>query len=286
MVPNVAGSNPVGRPIFHLEWILSLLEALILGLVQGITEFLPISSSAHLQFTRWLLGVAQSDSLQYFDLACHAGTVLAVTIYLRKQVAKILTSLSCLVSFSLALIPLIPVYFLVKPFHQALEKPSFVGYGLLITSLMLFFTSKYGREKQNSLTSFSSASRLKWQDMLCIGVMQTLALMPGISRSGSTMTAARLRGWSWLDAARFSFLLAIPSVLGGECLETIKLMRGEPGTLSILPWSCYAVGFLSAFGSGLFSIRWVFQFYETFNVLPFAYYCAGAGLLALGLFHA
>ncbi len=283
MDPNVAGSSPVGRPIFHLEWILSLFEALILGLVQGVTEFLPISSSAHLQFTRWFLGVAESDSLQYFDLACHAGTVLAVVIYLRKQVVRILTSWSYLLSFSLALIPLIPVYLALQPFREALSQPNLIGYGLLMTSMMLFFTSKYGREKQNSLESLSSASRLKWQDMLCIGVMQTLALMPGISRSGSTMTAARLRGWSWLDAARFSFLLAIPSVLGGELLETMRLMKGGSETL---PSSYCAIGFFSAFGCGLLSIRWIFQCYQTFNVRPFAYYCAGAGLLALGLFHA
>ncbi len=283
MDPNVAGSSPVGRPIFHLEWILSLFEALILGLVQGITEFLPISSSAHLQLARELLGVSESHSFQYFDLACHTGTVLAVVIYLRKQVAGILTSSSYMINFSLALIPLVPVYLLLKPFQQALSEPRLIGYGLLATSLLLFLTSKYGKGKENSLPQFSSASRLKWQDMLCIGVMQTLALMPGISRSGSTMAAARLRGWSWLDAARFSFLLAIPSVLGGECLETIRLMKGEAAAL---PWGCCAIGFFSAFACGLISIRWIFKFYQTFNALPFAYYCAGAGLLALWFFHA
>jgi undecaprenyl-diphosphatase len=264
---------------------LSLFEALILGLVQGVTEFLPISSSAHLQLTRWFLGVVETPSLQYFDLTCHAGTVFALLIYLRKQIASIFTSLHCLANFSLALLPLIPIYLLLKPLKNGMTEPYYMGYGLLFTSLLFFFTSKYAAAPQFSLASPLSASRLKWQDMLCIGVMQTLALMPGISRSGSTMAAARLRGWSWMDAAHFSFLLAAPSILGGECLETLKLMKATD-PLFILPCSCYAIGFLSAFSFGLLTIRWIFQMYQTFNAIGFAYYCAAVGLLALSIFHA
>ncbi|MDP1608138.1 MAG: undecaprenyl-diphosphate phosphatase [Chlamydiales bacterium] len=257
---------------------MSLIEALILGLVQGFTEFLPISSSSHLQFTRWLLDLPGGGS-KYFDLVCHAGTVCAAMIYLRTSILDLFKNPQRLAIFSLSLIPLVPVYFLAKDLRASLDHPYYIGFGLLITSALLGLSYLLRIQTRD-------IKDLKWQDMLWIGFMQTLAFIPGISRSGSTIAAARVRGLPWIEAARFSFILSIPTILGGQCLETIKLFQ-QKDPVTLLPCSCYFIGFISAFFFGLLSIHWVFRIYQSARAVPLlACYCALTGLLALGLFHA
>lgn len=246
---------------------MTILQAIFLGIVQGLTEFLPISSSAHLKLARWLMG-APDDVL--FDLVCHSGTLLALLIFLRKEVFEVLKSFKKMALFVLALIPLIPGYFLLKPLRLFLSEPAFLGYALMMTGVLLFLASK----KKDVFP------KKKWQHVLCIGVMQTMALVPGISRSGSTIAAARFCGWDWLEAAKFSFLLAIPTILGGEALE---LMRRQ--SLSPVHWGCYLGGFLASFALGLISVRLIFWIYKTGKVRPFAWYCLGVGLFAWALYH-
>lgn len=257
---------------------MSLIEALILGLVQGFTEFLPISSSSHLQFARLLLDLPEKET-KYFDLICHAGTVCSVMIYLRASILALLKNPQRLAVFSLSLIPLVPVYFLAKELRASLEHPYYMGFGLLITSALLGLSYLLSTQTRD-------IKDIKWQDMLWIGFMQTLAFIPGISRSGSTIAAARLRGLPWIEAARFSFILSIPTILGGQCLETIKLFQ-QKDPVALLPWDCYFIGFISAFFFGLLSIHWVFRIYQSARAVPLlACYCAAIGLLALSLFHA
>lgn len=254
----------------------SLFQALLLGIVQGLTEFFPVSSSAHLQMAKSLLGLIEKDSLLYFDLLCHAGTLLALLFYLRKEVWEVLRSPRKIALYSLAIFPLVPAYFLLKPLRLAASNPQYLGYFLWVTAAFLFLASrKESTSSQNKQTP--------WQ-ALGIGCVQTLALIPGISRSGSTIAAARLWGWEWKEAALFSFLLSIPTVLGGELLETIRLFKGQTQIFSITPVSCYAVGFLTSFGVGLIGVRWMFRVYEEGWVRPFAWYCFGAGLFAWFLF--
>jgi undecaprenyl-diphosphatase len=245
----------------------TFIQAILLGIVQGLTEFFPISSSAHLKLARSLLGAP--DDL-FFDLVCHSGTLLALLIFLKKEVFEVLKSVKKMALFFLALIPLIPGYFFLKPVRLFLSEPNFLGYALMMTGALLFFASKKREIIPNK----------KWQHVLCIGVMQTMALIPGISRSGSTIAAARFCGWDWLDAAKFSFLLAIPTILGGEALE---LLRGP----SVLPAKaiCYGGGFLASFLLGLISVRFIFWIYETGKVRPFAWYSLAMGLLAWTLYH-
>ncbi|MBS0626286.1 MAG: undecaprenyl-diphosphate phosphatase [Verrucomicrobia bacterium] len=256
---------------------MSLFEALILGLVQGIAEFLPISSSAHLKFTKWLLGIADGQHLEYFDLVCHGGTLLALILFLWKDILKVLSSFRLMSLYALAIVPLIPAYLFLKPLRVAAAQGEYLGYCLVATAALLFLAS---RKKEAEVTD------LKWKDVVCIGVMQTMALIPGISRSGSTISAARFCGWNWMDAARFSFLLAVPTVLGGELLETVKLLKGTSDAVGALRWECYAGGFISSFAFGLLGVRWMFKIYEKGNVRPFAWYCLGIGLLAWMVFHA
>lgn len=252
---------------------MSLIEAFILGLVQGITEFFPISSSTHLQCARWLLGIEAEENLRYFDLICHGGTMLAALVYLRKDFLEICTSFQKMALLFLALLPLVPAYLLIKSANLGALPPAFLGSGLLFTALLLAFASR----KKNTLPN----EKWKWQDVVCIGMMQTLALLPGISRSGSTIAAARFRGWSWAEAARFSFLLAIPSVFGGQVLETVRLFQKSSSGEALLPSSCYLVGFLGAFVFGLAGIHGVFRMYRSLRILPFICYCAAIGLLLL-----
>jgi undecaprenyl-diphosphatase len=242
---------------------MSFFEAILLGIVQGLTEFFPVSSSAHLKLAKHFLSV--SDEL-YFDLLCHFGTLIALIFYLRRDILNILCSPKKILLYSLALFPLIPAYFFLKPLRDLASHPSYLGYALLFTSLLLFLASQKKVEVPKEK---------KWSGVLFIGVMQTMALIPGISRSGSTISAARFLGWDWREAAKFSFLLAVPTILGGEILETWK----NPPTQH-LPLSCYLAGFLASLSLGLFSVRFVFSIYEKGKVRPFAWYCLGVGIFA------
>ena len=260
---------------------LSLLDALILGFIQGIAEFLPISSSTHLELARRLLGLENHQNFLYFSLVCHAGTVIPLCFYFWRDILQVLKNFRLTSQLVLALFPLVPVYLFSKWFIRSLNRPEYLGYGLLTTALLLSLAIWVKKENEK----FSS-SRLKWTDVLCIGMMQTLAFMPGISRSASTIAAARFRSWPWLDAARFSFLLAIPTILGGECLETYKLMKMEPNSFGDVAWGCYAMGFFSSMIFGFIGIKTMFHIYRKGNLAPFVIYCAALGLLLLGIFHA
>lgn len=249
---------------------MSFFQAIILGLVQGLTEFFPISSSAHLRLAKMALGVEDGEHLLYFDLLCHLGTLLALIYFLRKDVLEVLKDPKKMSLYFLALIPLIPAYFLLKPLRVAASEPKYLGFALMTTGVLLFVATKKREIKPSK----------KWPAVLCIGVMQTMALIPGISRSGSTITAGRLCGWEWREAAKFSYLLAIPTILGGELLESLK---GRPvGDLSL---SCYVGGFLASLVLGLIAVRFIFWIYETGKVKPFAWYCLSMGFFAWATFN-
>lgn len=268
MDPNVAGSSPVDRPLFS-EGSLTWLQALLLGIVQGVTEFFPVSSSAHLRFVRWLFDLPEGQQWLYFDLACHAGTWIALVWFLRREVLNVLQSPKTIAWYAAALIPLVPAYFLLKPLRIALSEPRYTGLFLIATAGLLIWSARP-----------RTCSRSKWRDVLWIGSMQAMALLPGLSRSGSTIAAARLRGWDWLEGARFSFLLAVPTIFGGELLESAKLLRGDMPQDGAST-GCIVIGALSAFAVGLLAVRAVFWLYERECVRPFAWYCFGFGLLTL-----
>lgn len=217
------------------------------------------------------MDIPDGEHLLYFDLLCHAGTLLALLIYLRRDVWDVLTDVRKIALYFLALIPLAPAYFLLKPIRIMASEPGYLGYAMMVTAALLFAASK---KKE------AASPSKKWKSVLCIGMMQTMALVPGISRSGSTISAARFCGWEWREAARFSFLLAIPTILGGELLETLK---GHAG--GAVPLPCYVAGFAASFGLGLVAVRFIFWVYETGKVRPFAWYCLGVGLFAWAAFH-
>jgi len=244
---------------------MEILKSLILGLIQGITEFLPVSSSAHLKFFKQLLGVSpEGNTTVVFDLACHMGTVVALIFFFRKDLLQLTRAQAGV--FLIALAPLVPFYFLLKTVREAASAPSLLGLFLIATSLILTLGERL--RLKNPLSARKSA--------LWIGSMQAAALIPGISRSGSTISAARVLGWSASDAIRFSFMLSIPTVLGGMGLESMKLFfSAEPHPISFA--SC-AVGFTASLGAGLLVLPKAFRFLEKGNLRPFAWYCLFAGI--------
>ncbi len=181
---------------------MSFLQALIIGLLQGLTEFLPVSSSAHLKIVKLLMHIEQSQSQVIFDLVCHLGTLFALLYFLRAEVLQLLRAeRKKLLLLTVATIPLIPFYFLLKPLRDLASNPHWLGPCLLLTALLLFFgqSLRFKRKGQHPL-----------KDAFWIGTMQSAALIPGISRSASTICCAQVLGWEAKEGVRFSFLLFDP----------------------------------------------------------------------------
>ncbi len=263
MDPVVAGSSPVDRPFYlSMTWI----EAFILGIVQGATEFFPVSSSAHLKLAKWLIGIEETGQL--FNLSCHLGTLVALFFVFKKEIiALFFTERKKLLSFFLALIPLIPGYLLLHPILGTLSTPAFLGLFLLATSGILFLGNRC--QIQDSEKPLRHA--------LYIGFAQILALIPGISRSASTICCARILGWGPKEAVRFSFLLSIPTILGGSSLELFRLFYlKSPCTCSMA--TCL-IAFFSSFVMGMALIRFSLHFLEKGVLKPFAWYCLIIGTL-------
>ncbi|MBN2479954.1 MAG: undecaprenyl-diphosphate phosphatase [Parachlamydiales bacterium] len=252
---------------------MSFIKALFLGIIQGASEFFPVSSSAHLKLFKIIFHMKEFQTDYIFDLTCHLGTLLAAIIYLRKDIFELFTKQrQKLLFIILAIVPLIPIYFFFSSSIKYLSKDSFLPFFLLLTSFLIFIASKV--KIKNKIQD----RRRKIKDVLLIGIMQALALVPGISRSGFTISSGYLRGWKVEDSIKFSFLLAIPTILGGSFLEGIKHFKIEQIITSsnILQ---YLIAFLASFGVGFIAIRYVFSI-KSFNKLkPFAWY-----LLIVALF--
>lgn len=258
-------------------------EVLLLSLIQGITEFFPISSSTHLKFAKILLGIPNEVSQTLFDVFCHAGTLLAVILFFRKDIVTMFfKERKKLYLLMVATLPLLPAYIFIRRFLDTDYAPKFLGIFLTLTSLMLFAGQSL-RWKRKECSSF----KRQIYDVLWIGAMQSSALIPGISRSASTISIARVLGWSATDAVRFSFLLSIPTILGGLLVEMFKLTHYEGVAIS-QNLHLYSMGFLISGGVGYFTIHKAMKILEKGNLRPFAWYCLGAGVavfIYLNFFH-
>lgn len=253
---------------------MSTLEGLIFGLLQGITEFLPVSSSAHLKLVKLLFGIESSESQVVFDLICHLGTLVAVLLFFRKDLVQLFTKdRKQLGLLFLATLPLIPCYLLLKPLRDFASAPQYLGICLMITSLILFIGNKWRVQRATNAPSTKKIS-----DILMIGTMQSAALIPGISRSASTISCARVLGWSPSEAVRFSFLLSIPTIIGGNCLEVLKLYVSTEVPIEVSISACIAA-FAASCTVGLFMVRFAISILEKGNLKPFAWYCLVLGLV-------
>ena len=246
---------------------MELFEALVLGIVQGLTEFFPISSSTHLAIVKNLFGLKQEETTICFDLSCHLGTLAAAAFAFRKDIAEIFTTRKeKFVQLFLALLPLIPAYFLLKPLRQSIHGFPGLSITLAITASLLFLGDKL---RLKEIASIQWSRRLR--DALFIGSMQAAALIPGISRSASTISCARFLGWNSSEAVRFSFLLAIPTVFGGTCLEMLHLLHRSSSLPISLP--CCLIGFGASALGALAVIGTAIRILEKGRLRPFAWYC-------------
>lgn len=268
---------------------MSLFQAFILGLVQGATEFIPISSSGHLVLVPWLLSW-ESPPLA-FDTMVHWGTLVAVFgvfwldlwVLLKAGLNGLLDAVGIDRSYDgdqarlawailLGSLPAVLAGFLLADFFEELfGKPVAAAGLLLVTAGILTFSEWLGRQER-------PFSRIGWLDSLFIGVAQAFAIMPGISRSGATIAAGLSRGVQREAAARFSFLLSAPVVLGAGLFQLLDLM--EAGGLDSLAGSL-VVGFVTAAVSGYLCVRWLLKYLASRPLYIFALYCLTFGLFCL-----
>lgn len=257
---------------------MSILEAVILGILQGLTEFLPVSSSGHLAIGKYYFGMHEPDIL--FDVMLHVATLLVVLIYFRHRVILIIKAFLGLffrkyqkdyfenkrflwgiiiASIPTAIIGLLFEKYLLSYFSTTIM---FVGYALIVTSILLVISDHFqGRDKIDTPRS------------IIIGIAQGIAVTPGISRSGTTIAVSTILGIERQEAAEFSFLLSVPAILGAMILQ-LKDVTGIDNTMLVT----YGAGMAAAFLSGLVVIGIMMDFIRKANLKVFAVYCLILGL--------
>lgn len=257
---------------------MTLWEATVLGTVQGLTEFLPVSSSAHLVLLPWALG--WPDPGLTFDVAVHLGTLLSLLLYFgtdlghlaRQLVVGARDGLRLLTALALGTVPGAAAGYFAKDFFEALfARPDWVGVFLLGTALLLGVAERVGRRLR-------SMEALGPYEAVWIGVAQAVAIAPGISRSGATIAVGLLLGLTREAAARFSFLLAIPIILGAGAHQLLGLRHAGGAPVA---WGPLLVGFIVASAAGYAAIGGLLRYLRTRSLTPFALYCALLGLLVV-----
>ena len=247
---------------------MNILEAVILGIVQGLTEFLPISSSGHLVLFQKLFGM--NGPMLSFDVILHLGTLIAVVIVFWRDILEILKKPLQNITYMLiaATIPAVIAGLLFdKQIEAMFDGGISLAIGFIITGFLLIYSDRIkNTKKQDKDISFT--------DAIVIGCMQALAIAPSISRSGSTITAGLYRGLSRETAARFSFLLSIPAILGAAVLTAKDIMEAPGGAAGFLSAGALPLvfGFLAALLSGYLSIRFMLNLIKKSKLSRFGYY--------------
>lgn len=271
---------------------MSWLEALILGLVQGLTEFLPVSSSGHLMIGRRLLGVEIGDDL-VFEVIVHTATVLATIVVFRKQIWGLLKDFfqwkyndgtDYLLKIALSMVPVFVVgVFFKDAVTELFSSMTVVGCALLVTSLLLFLSDNFDSLKSRfcaaprSEETAVTRNGISWWQAFVIGLGQAFSVLPGLSRSGTTISTGLLSGVKRSDVAQFSFLMVLIPILGEAFLDLVggDLASSHVGMTALL------TGFVAAFISGLFACRVMIALVRKARLSWFALYCALAGALTL-----
>ena len=271
------------------------LYTIFLGLIQGVTEFLPVSSSGHLAIFQYFFGLTSpEESNLFFDVILHLGTLIAVFIYFRKDIAALWRgfigffnrskspanpgdpaaqkkSQRMILMLIIATLPLVVIIFLKDSIDALYKNINFVGAALVITGIVLYFSNKVkpGKKAESTVTV---------KDSLLIGVAQMFATLPGISRSGMTISAGLWRGFDRSFAVRFSFLLSIPAILAANLLSFVDALQTG------IDWSLaphYLVGMLIAGISGYFCLGLINRLVNNSKFGKFSYYCMAVGAFVL-----
>ncbi|MDI6717355.1 MAG: undecaprenyl-diphosphate phosphatase [Actinomycetota bacterium] len=270
------------------EVVMDAAQAAVLGIVQGLTEFLPISSSGHLLLFPFFAGwkISGSQNIPFFVIV-HIGTLVAVLTFFFNDIKLLFSSfIKSIIERRIGddayrrlawflIIGTIPAgivfLFISKLLEDSLESPKMVGIFLLVTGVLLILSEKIGRMK-------TLAKDMRFFDVLFIGFAQGLAILPGISRSGSTIAAGLFRGLTREEAARFSFLLSIPAIIAGALEETITLIKGSTHNVDI---AILTIGFITASISGYIAIKYFINYLKKHSLYIFALYCFALGSLTV-----
>ena len=260
---------------------MSYLEAIILGIIQGLTEFIPVSSSGHLLIAHEIFGITEIGLA--FDVALHIGTFFALIIFFHKDIYDLILGilgknekkrLAWLIAF--ATIPAVIGGVLLQDLAEsAFRSPVLVSINLIWVAVAMIFAERYAARRKAKQTKFENITT---KQGLIVGLAQVVALVPGISRSGSTITAGIFAGIDRVSATRFSFLLAIPITFGAilkvmtdsQTLEQVGAQQG-----------IFIVGILSAFFSGVFAIKFLIKYLSKHTLNIFAYYRILVGIIGL-----
>ena len=262
-----------------MDW----LQALWLGIIQGLTEYLPVSSSGHLTIASHLFGIEGEENLA-FTVAVHVATVLSTLVILWKEVAWIFRGLFRFQYndetryVANIVVSMIPVGIVGVFFKDTVEEIfgsglTIVGAMLLVTALLLTF-SYYAKPRVKDTISL--------KDAFIIGLAQAVAVLPGLSRSGSTIATGLLLGNNKARLAQFSFLMVIPPILGEALLDTVKMVKhGTAAVMGDISLGVLAVGFIAAFVSGCVACKWMINIVKRGKLVYFAIYCAIVGVITL-----
>ena len=243
---------------------MNIISSIFLGFLQGLTEFLPVSSSGHLILVQSLIpGFSQPGVL--FDVFLHFGTFFAVVVFFWKEIIKL--PLKYYLYLVLGTIPAAFIgYFFQSQLETLFTSTKLIGFALLVTGVANLLTDRMK----------SRGKKLSFKNSFITGVFQAIAIIPGVSRSGTTIFASVAQGVDKKSAAKFSFLLSIPAVLGANILEFTTYGLNE-----IENYTFYLTGFVFSFASGLLAIYLVFKFLTQRKFKIFAYYCFFLGILAI-----
>ncbi|MDD3962020.1 MAG: undecaprenyl-diphosphate phosphatase [Bacteroidales bacterium] len=256
---------------------MSWLEALILGIIQGLTEFLPVSSSGHLEIGKAVLGIDAEKSLM-FTVAVHGATVLSTIIVFRKEIMELIAGFfrfqwnpetQYLLKIIVSMLPVGLVGLFLKEELEGLfnGNVNLVGFFLLITAFLLTL-SHFAKPGERKITA---------KNAFLVGLAQALAVLPGISRSGATISTGLMLGIKREEIAKFSFLMVLIPILGENFLE---ILGGEMATATI-GTTALLVGSLAAFISGLLACTWMLLLVKKGKLIWFALYCALLGIIAI-----
>lgn len=269
---------------------MSWFEALILGVVQGLTEFLPVSSSGHLEIGQALLGTASEENL-LFTVVLHVATVLSTIVILHREIGQLFKGTFTTKDWNsdkkyvaLLLLSCIPVFIVGVFFKDEVER--FFGSGLLLVGICLLVTafmlslSEYLAKRHSTHSAGNAGHEVGWKDALVIGCAQAVAVLPGLSRSGMTIATGLLCGVRKESVARFSFLMVLIPVLGDALLESLDLVTGKAAAPAI-GWLSLTVGFAAAFVTGCAACRWMLAVVRRQRLTWFALYCLVAGAFSI-----
>ena len=263
-----------------MDW----LQAIILGLVQGLTEFLPVSSSGHLAIGKALLGVEPSGDL-VFEVTVHAATVLATIVVFRKEIWKLLCGLfkfkyndetDYIAKLCVSMVPVFVVgVFLKDAVESAFSSMLVVGLALIVTAMLLTFSD--WKARHDRVEPVMARNGISFWQALVVGLGQAFAVIPGLSRSGTTIGTGLICGVKRSAMAQFSFLMVLVPILGEAFLDVVggDMAASSTGFLPL------ALGFLAAFASGLFACRVMIALVRKAQLKWFGLYCALVGLAVL-----